>query len=69
VLEEIAIALALPSAAGFGAAFERFMQQRGHVLEDMAADVGDGAFEGEAAKEFVGEKAEVGGSSRGEGGA
>ena len=29
VLEKIAIALALPSAAGFGAAFERFVQQRG----------------------------------------
>ena len=33
----------------------------------MAADVGDGAFEGEAAEEFVGEEAEVGGFSRGEG--
>ena len=53
VLEKIAIALALPSAAGFGAAFERFVQQRCQVLEDMAADVGDGAFEGEAAVEFV----------------
>ena len=49
VLEEIAIALALPSAAGFGAAFERFLQQRGQVFEDMGADVGNGAFEGEAA--------------------
>lgn len=67
VLEEIPIALALPSAAGFGAAFERFVQQRGHVLEDMAADVGDGAFEGEAAEEFVGQEAEVGGLGRGEG--
>lgn len=35
----------------------------------MAADVGDGAFEGEPAKEFVGEKAEVGRGTRGEGGA
>lgn len=67
VLEKIAIALALPSAAGFGAAFERFVQQRSHVLEDMAADVGDGAFECKAAEEFVGEKAEVCGFSRGEG--
>ena len=33
----------------------------------MAADVGDGAFEGEAAEEFVGEEAEVGGFSGGEG--
>jgi hypothetical protein len=41
VLEKIAIAFALPSAAGFGATFERFVQQRGHVLEDMAADIGD----------------------------
>ena len=69
MLEEIAVALALPSAAGFGAAFERLVQQRGHVLEDMAADVGDGAFEGEAAEEFVGQEAEVGGFARGEGGA
>jgi len=37
------------------------------VLEDMATDVGDGAFEGEATEEFVGEKAEVCGFSRGEG--
>ncbi len=66
VLEKIAIALALPSAAGFGAAFERFVQQRGQVLEDMAADVGDRAFEGESAEEFVGQEAEVGGFSRGE---
>jgi hypothetical protein len=63
-LEEIPITLALPSAAGFGAAFERFGQQRGHVLADMAADVGHGAFEGEAAEEFVGEEAEVGRSAR-----
>jgi hypothetical protein len=66
VLEKIAIALALPSAAGFGAAFERFVQQRGQVLEDTAADVGDRAFEGESAEEFVGQEAEVGGFSRGE---
>lgn len=69
VLEKIAIALALPSAAGLGAAFERFAQQRGQVLEDMTADVGGGAFEVEPAEEFVGEEAEVGGFARGEGGA
>lgn len=69
VLEKIAIALALPSAARFWAAFERFVQQRGHVLEDMAADVGGGAFEGESAEELVGQEAEVGGCARGEGGA
>jgi len=39
------------------------------VFEDMAADVGDGAFEGETAVEFVGEEAEVGWSASGEGGA
>ena len=39
------------------------------MLEDMAADVGDGAFEGETAGKFVGEETEVGGSARGEGGA
>lgn len=33
----------------------------------MAADVGNGAFEGEAAEEFVGEETEVGGFSGGEG--
>jgi hypothetical protein len=69
VLEEVALALALPSAAGFGAAFERLVQQLGHVLEDMAADVGDGAFESEAPEEFVGQEAEVGGLAGGEGGA
>jgi hypothetical protein len=69
VLEKIAIALALPSAAGFGAAFERLLQQLGEVLADITADVGDGAFEGEAAEEFVGEEAEVGGCARVEGGA
>ena len=69
VLEKIAIALALPSAAGFGTAFERFVQQRCHVLENMAADVGNGAFEGEAAEEFVGQETEVGGFARGESGA
>jgi hypothetical protein len=67
VLEQVAIALALPPTAGFGAAFERFAQQRGHVLEDIAADIGDGAFEGESAEDFVGQEAEVGGCARGEG--
>ena len=67
VLEKIAIAFALPSAARFGTAFERFMQQLGQVLSDMIADVGDGAFEGEPAIEFVGQEAEVWGSARGEG--
>jgi hypothetical protein len=66
-LEQIAIALALPSAAGFWAAFERFMQQFGHVFSDMTADVGGGAFEGEPAVEFVGQEAEVWGSACGEG--
>lgn len=69
VLEEISIAFALPSAARFGAAFERFMQQLGHVLADMAADVGGGAFEGEPAVKFVGEETEVGGFAGGKGGA
>lgn len=69
VLEKIAIALALPSAAGFGAAFGRLVQQIGHVLEDMVADIGNGAFEGEAAEEFVGKETEVGGFTGGEGGA
>ena len=67
VLEEISIAFALPSAARFGAAFERFVQQLGHVLFNLIADVGGGAFEGETAVEFVGQEAEVGGSARGEG--
>lgn len=66
VLEQVAIALALPSAAWLGAAFERFAQQLGHVLADMIANVGGGAFEGEAAVEFVGQEAEVGGLARGE---
>ena len=69
VLEEVAIALALPSAARFGAAFERFVQQLGHVLFHLIADVGGGALEGEAAVEFVSKEAEVGRSARGEGGA
>ena len=68
-MEKIAIALALPSAAGFGAAFERFAQQIGQVLEDIVADVGNGAFEGEAAMEFIGQETEVGGFACGEGGA
>jgi hypothetical protein len=54
VLEQIAKALALPPAAGFGTAFERFVQECGQVLTNMGADVGDGAFEGEAAEKFVG---------------
>ena len=33
----------------------------------MAADVGDGAFEGESAVEFVGQKTEIGGFSRSKG--
>ena len=66
VLEQIAIALALPSAAWLGAAFERFAQQLGQVLADMIANVGGGAFEVEAAVEFVGQEAEVGGLARGE---
>lgn len=33
----------------------------------MAADVGDGAFEGKAAEEFVSKETEVGGFSGGEG--
>ena len=45
------------------------MQQLCEVLADITADVGDGAFEGEAAEEFVGEEAEVGGFARDEGGA
>ena len=53
VLEEVAVAFALPPAAGFGTALEGFVQERGEVFADMAADVGDGAFEGEAAEEFV----------------
>ncbi len=53
VLEEVAVAFALPPAAGVGAAFERFVQERGEVFADMAADVRDGAFEGESAEEFV----------------
>jgi hypothetical protein len=65
--EEIAIAFALPSAAGFGAAFEGFLQELWHVVEDMAADIGGGAFEAEAAGEFVGQKAEIGGFAGGEG--
>ena len=69
VLEKIAIALALPPTAGFGSAFERSAQQLGHVLEDIAADIGDGAFEGESAVEFVSQEAEVGRSASGERGA
>jgi len=69
VLEKISKALALPSAARFGATFERFVQQLGHVLFDLIADVGGGALEGEAAVEFVGQEAEVGGNALGEGGA
>ena len=69
VLEEISIAFALPSAARFRAAFERFVQQLGHVLFNLIANVGGGAFEGEAAEEFVGQEAEVGGFARGECGA
>ena len=67
VLQEIAIAFALPSAARFGAAFEGVAQQPGHMVADMAADVGGGAFEAETAGEFVGQEAEVGGFARGEG--
>ena len=69
MLEKIAIAFSLPFAAGFRAAFERFVRKCGHVLEDMAADVGDGAFEGEPAEEFVGQETEIGRSTRGEGAA
>ena len=68
VLEKIAIALALPSAARFWATFERFVQQLGHVLFHLIADAGSGALEGETAEEFVSQEAEVGGSARGEGG-
>jgi hypothetical protein len=67
VLEKIAIAFALPSAAGFGAAFERFVQQLGKVLEDIAADIGNGAFESEPAVEFVSQETEVGCGASGEG--
>jgi hypothetical protein len=35
----------------------------------MVADIGNGAFEGEPAEEFVGQETEVGGFARGEGGA
>ncbi len=45
VLEEVAVAFALPPAAGFGTAFE--------VFADMAADVRDGAFEGESGEDLV----------------
>jgi len=69
VLEKIAIALALPSAARFWAAFERVMQQLGHVRPDMIADVGSRAFESESAEKFVGQEAEVGGFAGGKGGA
>ena len=54
VLEEIAVAFSLPSAAGFGATFEGLMEQFEHVRPDMLADVGSGAFETEATEEFVG---------------
>jgi hypothetical protein len=54
VLEKIAITLAIPSATRFGAAFERFMQQPGHVRSDMIADVGSRAFESESAEKLVG---------------
>ena len=66
MLEEIAVTLALPAAAGLGAAFEGFEQQFGHVFENMVADVGGGALEGEAAVKFVGQEAEVGGGVGGE---
>ena len=69
MLEQVSVAFALPSAAGFTAAFKRFMQQCGHVFEDMAADVGDGAFEGEPAELFVGQETEIGRGTRGEGAA
>lgn len=69
VLEKVAIALVLPSAAGFGAAFDRFVQQCAYVLEDIVADIGDEAFEGEPAVEFVSQEAEVGRSASGESGA
>ncbi len=54
VLEEVSMAFALPSAAGFGATFEEFVQECSQVFEDMAADVRDGAFEAKSAVEFVG---------------
>jgi len=37
------------------------------VLAEMSPDVGGGAFEAEAAEEFVGQEAEVGGFACGEG--
>ena len=69
MLEQVSVAFALPSAAGFTAAFKRFMQQCGHVFEDMAADVGDGAFEGEPAELFVGQETEIWRGTRGKGAA
>jgi len=62
VLEEIAVAFALPSAAGLGTAFERFTEQFGHVLVNMASDVGGGAFEGESSEILSARKLKLAGS-------
>jgi hypothetical protein len=60
MLEEVAIAFALPPSAGFRAAPERFAQQAGEVFANVGPDVGGGAAESEAARDFVGKECEIG---------
>lgn len=59
-LEEVAVALALPPAVGFGVAPKWFAQQLREVFASMAADVGGGAAEPEAPGKLIGEEGEVG---------
>lgn len=67
MLEEIAIAFSLPSAARFGTALERFAQKFRHAPANVFADVGGGSPEVETADKFIGQEAEVGGLAGGKG--
>ena len=66
VLEKVAITLALPSAAGFWPAPQRFAQQVGEMLADVGPDVGGRTAESEAPREFVGKECEIGFGSGGQ---
>ncbi len=66
VLEQVSVALALPSPPGFGATGERFAEKSGHVSQHVVADVRDGAGKAEPTLQLVADEAEVGFFTRGQ---
>jgi hypothetical protein len=60
MLEEVSVSFALPSSSRFWSACEWFPEEVRHVFEDVVSNVGNRAREGEAALDFISDKAVVG---------